>query len=934
MGELSSKQKSAVARAVANPELLWILLSKARGAVWVPAFRDAGWLDPQKFPGPTPVDSKGFYSIPAWPISHFLAENSEDFSLEANEAMASSVYDFVVASSLHAKLSSLHNYRVWWNFAKVLRGLPVHLLRDEDLWIIDYWLSDPHDRGLVGEEIARWIAGLLHERSGPRDRHIAAVALASVFSLRVDFGSKEVHLTVSEWHAEKIAQRLVEVAVQNLGLNFVNLLESRLAESLAVCENDSRSFVWRPAIEDHEQNRSAESAQSILTSLLRDSIALLCRHDVEASLEFVRRLASSNLQVFRRIALHSIRVEYQRFSSLLSDVLQATYFVDDYRHELWWLLHDHFDAMLDVDRDRVMRLITEVEGAVDNGDTTGAAAAYRRAIWLSAIKEHPAARALYEDAVALCGVEPDHPDFPYYMSAGWVAHRSPIEVDELKALTLDALVERLNGFQVPERRSFDEPDIEGLAKAVRALVKSSPVSYASGLRGLSSLKTSFAYEVLEAYAELWRDTAPLPWETIWPEILDFCVGVVSVESYWSEDNKESREGFVATRYWFNGAIGRAISAAVQDEKRAMPSSCLERALHLLEFVLAREEGDDEFGGERDPVSIAINSPRGNCVRALIHLCIHECRLEDRVIGSHVEAWNKFSPKFDREMAREGEFEFVTLMVCDLSSFLYMSSDWLMCSLPRVFDQSNTVRWSCAMHAYHYVTRVYQPIYSFLRDGGHFAAALDASWSSDRVLERVVENICIAYLQGHEQLSEDGSMISLLIHRKNEKELGHLIRFFWHLRDSSELEEYQRAKVVALWWAIDSTVGRGSDGASHIGKLLCWIDYLPDLRGDNLRLAISAARMLRDSQESYSYDLLRSIARRSATEPLEAAEVWFEALQGAPMSYPEESIAEALQQLVSSGSDGRRSAKRIVGAYAQRGNLGPHHMLQGVMGSAQ
>src|SRR5690606_36050238 len=141
--ELSPKQRSALARAIANPELVWVLLEKATGVNWIQAFEDVGWLDASAFPDATNPDSKGLISFPSWPISHYLARNSGEMLAPENRAVAERVYKFILDATDHAKEEQKHNYRVWWNFAQTMQGMPIDLVDQSQVWMFEYWLNDP-----------------------------------------------------------------------------------------------------------------------------------------------------------------------------------------------------------------------------------------------------------------------------------------------------------------------------------------------------------------------------------------------------------------------------------------------------------------------------------------------------------------------------------------------------------------------------------------------------------------------------------------------------------------------------------------------------------------------------------------------------------------------------------------------------------------------
>ena len=75
------------------------------------------------------------------------------------------------------------------------------------------------------------------------------------------------------------------------------------------------------------------------------------------------------------------------------------------------------------------------------------------------------------------------------------------------------------------------------------------------------------------------------------------------------------------------------------------------------------------------------------------------RLADKHGGVHIDVWKNLEPTYNAELARAdiGEYEFATLVVNYLPNFLYMSKNWVLANLSKIFDQENYQRWLCAMN---------------------------------------------------------------------------------------------------------------------------------------------------------------------------------------------------------------------------------------------
>ena len=296
-----------------------------------------------------------------------------------------------------------------------------------------------------------------------------------------------------------------------------------------------------------------------------------------------------------------------------------------------------------------------------------------------------------------------------------------------------------------------------------------------------------------------------------------------------------------------------------------------------------------------------------------------CRLSHRD-GSddHSETWKRFQHYYDDELKRaeSGEFEFSTLVTVYLSNFLYMSREWVLSNLDKIFDQTNYMKWLCAMEGYYYVRTVYQEIYRHLSEKGDLSRALDDENIPGRVKSRVVENIATAYINDFDTLKDDSSMIKVLVVDRRicpELEiLVHVVMSFQEINGSKI-----RNKIYELWPllidAADSSTREGRVLASSLCRWSAFVDCLDD---DGMELLLKIAPY---ADESYNArDLLESLARLSEKQPFEASKIWLKILERSAPTYPEKPIRQILTSLIAEGDEGKRVAEETVDRYIKRG----------------
>ncbi|MDD1758168.1 MAG: hypothetical protein LUQ22_05495 [Methanotrichaceae archaeon] len=921
MRKLNAKERDLLQRVETKPELEPFFFRKLKGLHWFDPLYERGFLLPEKNPKPQPAKEEGYVSITSWPVTQYLVTASQELCDPNNEDYAQKFVNLIRKITCHAKAEKYSNYGTWWQLAKVIQNIPPHLVSVEDIDLIDYWLDDTYNRGLVAEEIGeKWLPKLLEGNDEPSQQialRVLDILYKTNFAVKKpgSYKKKETTLRYDPWYAKKITKKVARLSGRKLGLPAVELLQGRLISILNEHDNDDWSYIWRSAIEEHKQDLVHDTADHIIVSAYRDCLLGFVDSDVKAATIHLRTLFDCQYQTLKRVAIHMVDEKYDVLHSLVDDVLHSEFFKSNYRHEVWHFLNNHYKEFNYNQEKKVIDIIEGLEELDDVGSVNERATAYKRVIWFSATKDYNEKIAqLYNKYTKIAGVEPEHPDFASYFTSGWVDHKSPIPLEYLLSLNVDSLVDTLNKYEDPGR--FHEPGLEGLVKCFKELAKTKAKELYPELMKFITSDLAFVYVLVEAYHELWSEKKELPWMDVWPYLLDFCLELAKRDEFWSDENAKERTHFVANRHWVVGAMGRLIEDGTKSDEHAFDKSLLPRAEQILLLLLDRQEGR-EFKRESDAVFVAINSPRGHCIEALINLSLRSCRLADKEYGNHVQAWNKHEAIYEAELKRNkrGEYEFVTLVAMYIPNFLYMSREWSQSHLSEIFDQSDYQKWLCAMHGYAHVSAVYKEIYKHLKENGDFLKALDDENLKKNVAEKAVENIVVSYIIGGEDINQHDSLINALIARKKPDELGHLIWFIWTMRE--EDNEELRRKVFELWPRLIDIIDMNSkEGRTLASKLCDWAVFVKqiDKTTENWLLKIAPY-----AEEAYnSYELLKNLARISNYQPLEAQKIWVKMLESYSYDYPEDAIRQVFSNLIALGVEGERKAKEIVDAYLRHG----------------
>ena len=174
MRELNAKEKDLLYRIETKPVLQPFFFRKLKGLHWFDSLNERGFFKPEKNPKPVPAKEEGYVNIPTWPVTEYLVTTSEELADPDKEDYAVKFIDLLRKITLYAKKENFSNYKTWWQFAEIIKNIPPHLISLEDIDLIDYWLDDFYERGLVAEQLGeKWLPDLL-EKS---DEHCNQIAL-------------------------------------------------------------------------------------------------------------------------------------------------------------------------------------------------------------------------------------------------------------------------------------------------------------------------------------------------------------------------------------------------------------------------------------------------------------------------------------------------------------------------------------------------------------------------------------------------------------------------------------------------------------------------------------------------------------------------------------------------------------------------------------
>ena len=835
--------------------------------------RTAGLFAPERNPGPIPAAEEGYVHIPYWSALDYLVAVAKESSTKDNLGLANDVMGILrtVSQWRDDEGHPRENYQTARKFAEILGHVPTEAVTKADIDLIPTWLSNRFERMLVSSALDETVLPhlLASAKSEDWDKAVSVLhhATAIVWVEEPGLSSKTARTVVDDYWLQRLLANHVKSLASKRGEQTVGVLVGRVREVFATDIHKEHSNIYRAAIEDNEQNHAFRDAENRIVEALRDAILSWGETDPTKVRAFVEHLIRDELEILRRIAIYVMGKQWPTMRPLYLPFLQHQPFVGGHLHELYGLLSERFPEFTEAEQDATLKALRNVPAPTHTEDATAALKRVQQR-WLSAItgKGSQAADNWMADLNVdpTVGPPPPHPDFTSYMTS-WVGPgESPYSVAELVGFAAAHILrDRLNAFK--EKDSWHGPTLDGLTSTLQDAARTHPDTVLCALPELLDAKATFQHSIIMGLQQAWdakEQPDSLNWQDGWERLVTFFERLLARKSFWeSADDR---------RTWVLTAIADFLRAGTQHDDHAYPSELLPRTQSIIDLLLQKLPGATKI--TEDPMSTAINTPKGRAIEAFVSHALRACRVADQSTGNHATAWATVQPLFDRELkaCRNENLEFSTLCGAYLAHLDYLSPEWTAAKLPQIFSAEFPINDQCAIAGLAYASFT-RRVYDYLLTGGVVDRALQYDLKGREARAKLLERFAAAYVWGIEALSSP--RFTQVFTAGSTKELEQIAWVFWTFRQQTLTDE-QKDRILAFWercvsWArTQSTVPASL--LSALSALTCYVKTV-DKRTRDLLLAV--APYVRVGYHAYEFieELLR-LADNSpdvATETLKA-----------------------------------------------------------------
>lgn len=559
------------------------------------------------------------------------------------------------------------------------------------------------------------------------------------------------------------------------------------------------SYIRFPSL--YENPRTGKSDPEItLIKIFRDIISEKIKIDPDGLRPMLEDLLGNRFKypIFKRILLYSIGKQYQDYKDLFIKILSGAdelrlFENSNYQPELFELLSRNVQQFGAEEKKIIDDLLKQGPQFYLPEEDQNKYKIYWRIKWLAPLKSDPYFGKLLNEYKEIENIDEDKIRYKSETMTRSGPGPSPISIEQMDQMAVQELSNYLQKFKTKD--DWDGPTVGGLATLLKQAVINRPEKYINCLSAFLPCGYIYIYEILSAFKEIWNKQQQINWE----KILAFINSYISQPGYWEDQFVVERGKWLssADSLWVASITAELLQDGLREDSFAIPFEHMPNSEIVLIEILNRLNRDDEESEIKDFVSYSLNTVVGKSLTALILLSLRIKRNPDTSPDYRGNTWES-GLKIVYEKFLVGNFlESYTWLGRYAPGFYYLDKEWFLHWANRIQEIIGSTEWTAFMGGYFSIGLVYDDLYILLRES--YLYGLENKFPDEHDNEYIVQHIGLSYLQGKENLSDDQSLIRLLIKRWEYPQILDLIDFFSMQRDEdSQFLNQIKPHILQFW----------------------------------------------------------------------------------------------------------------------------------------
>ncbi len=471
---------------------------------------------------PQVIKKQNSYSFPFWPESYYL----ERVASEKSELVAEIILQTPTPKKVLEK-----NSTVLRNFVGAALKMPPKLGKLIGEKAIQEKWHDGVMMSILDRELADLMIKLVEsefETSLQLCDFLLDVTLidSGIPDMISSNSRKDVRSIIDRYAYETILKENIPVLYEKNHDAVIQILAKKLSKANWLANKTSHdpkkdpnqdiSFVWRPAIEEHEQNYDFD-IRSHLVATIRRTLEKSERAGIDSLKKSLNVLAEQNYYIFRRLELYFIGKYPSEFIEEVNRLSVEYFEKGSFRHEYYHMLKNGFPHLKSENKKIILDVISKgpnFDKFSGNQEEFEVYKKHWRIEKLSPIIEHlPELQEEYDSLVKQYGRSNLTEFVSYHESFSQIKESSDLTED----MTVEQVIEFLKQYKIPEGIFLEE---DGTGRTFKEYVEKNPEEYSKHATELIVCPGVVHFRFLDGLSKI--KNKKLDWDAI----LTFCEHVI------------------------------------------------------------------------------------------------------------------------------------------------------------------------------------------------------------------------------------------------------------------------------------------------------------------------------------------------------------------------------------------------------------------------
>ena len=900
---------------------------------WFDILKSRGYFKPNPNTQPQETE-KNYFRIPKWNVLPYLERVSKQVNIKGNERYINELLEIIreVSEYRNSEGQPIDNYHTWHSFVKILSSLPNNKIPDEIIELISTWLSSRFDTTLPGVEIIRKLLPKFLT-SHPEDIKKAEKFIGYITSTKPLIGKEEqkVELSVDPYFLKEGFKKYSEDIGKKCSEKVIKDLEEKIKKILTREEEGTyHSF--------YEELDYLDEPLDILTFILKRILIAKAKSDINTAQEIIKGFFKNEYLYFPKMALYVIGNVLDKYGEFFWEILDSdvdniifknsSAFGDELKHIL-----ENLKELTAEQREILKAKIKDSAKSEDFQENQELYLALHKQRFYKALSYGPFFSRLHTKMkdITKYDVELRSTMGKVEVSSGW--GESPLTKEKILQMSNKELAEFLSTFKTTDY--WKGPSVNGLSNILKEVVKENPEKFVNDLNPF--LKTGYLYvsDILLGIQETWKNNKILDWG----KLFEFIRQYITPEDFWNDTYKVKDDVRKANRFWVLGEIGELIKKGTISDSRSFPAKHYPEVQKILfqiidKMLTDKEELSESQTTRKDFLTYALNSPFGKITEALFALAYRIKKFEKETQHKQSVSW-EVNIKDEYELLLENEINesYVRLGQYLRTFYLLLDKEWTEKQVNRISNKKEQL-WEAFMQGYlNSNNRISKKVYKLMRP--HYVKAIEYQFKEEHLSKRVVDHICLLYLQGIEKIDDENGLFRKILNKWDLFQIREAIGWFWMqrdfimepIKDEKQIEEIDRMKkmrelIIDFWrWIYQSKYKEegllNEEDKEILSELSKLAVFLEKIDAENYGwLSLSALYIHVDFNAPFFLKYLNGLKDKDKDAGKYVGEIFLNILRNSTPDYDQKDIRSIVEYLCD--SDFREYAKKICDIYGKRG----------------